>query len=353
MSESGYQTLDLDNIDKKPGEPEFEIVDGGMAEGGEVEIHDEPVVKKRQVAEEDEGEEAPGEETNEEDTEGSGTGRKKRTRADRLRAQRDNLARELEQVKRERDEAKQRASRSDSIASDATAIGLDSYINAIDNELKTLRAQFNEAYDAGDRDKLADIQLAMAEKAAEKKQAQAERKRLPTKAAGSNEDQSRQTQRTDDTSNRTTGGSEGSVKVNPEATKWARRNVKWFNKNPAMTAAAHVFDRQLVQEGWDPTDPEYFEELDRLVREEFPHRFKDEEGEEEKPQRRAANKPPTIANRQGATDGVQRGKIRVTITADDRRMADHLNVPIEQYAREKWKREQSRQNSNEYTTIGE
>ena len=62
-------------------------------------------------------------------------------------------------------------------------------------------------------------------------------------------------------------------KPDPKAEQWAEKN-EWFGKDEAMTYASFGIHKRLVEEdGFNPTSNEYYEEIDKRIREEFPHKF--------------------------------------------------------------------------------
>ena len=60
--------------------------------------------------------------------------------------------------------------------------------------------------------------------------------------------------------------------ADPRAEDWASKN-EWFGSDQVMTAASLAIDSQLKEEGYNPTDPEYYTEIDRRLQETFPHKF--------------------------------------------------------------------------------
>ena len=58
----------------------------------------------------------------------------------------------------------------------------------------------------------------------------------------------------------------------PKAVEWAGQN-DWFGSDNVMTAAALALDYELKNEGFDPSDDEFYREIDRRMREQFPHKF--------------------------------------------------------------------------------
>ncbi len=114
--------------------------------------------------------------------------------------------------------------------------------------------------------------------------------------------------------------------VDSRARDWARKN-EWFNKDPIMTEGAKVIHRQLTEiEGYDPnTEPEeYYSEVDRRIRLEFPHKFDTIASQETtKPTQTVAS-----ATRVNKTSG---RKI-VKLTPSQVAIAKKLGVPLKDYA---------------------
>ena len=108
----------------------------------------------------------------------------------------------------------------------------------------------------------------------------------------------------------------------PKAEQWAVKN-DWFGEDEAMTYAAFGIHKKLVEEeGFDPQSDDYYNELDRRVSEEFPHKFKDQN-------RRPAQ---TVASASRQTTG-RSGKRQVRLTPSQIAIAKKLGVPLEEYAK--------------------
>ena len=114
--------------------------------------------------------------------------------------------------------------------------------------------------------------------------------------------------------------------VDSRARDWARKN-DWFNKDPIMTEGAKVIHRQLTEiEGYDPnTEPEeYYSEVDRRIRLEFPHKFDTNVTQEStRPTQTVAS--ATRANRSS-------GRKIVKLTPSQVAIAKKLGVPLKDYA---------------------
>ena len=327
----GYKELDLSNPGK-PGAPEaeseFEIVHEGL-ETPETEIVEEPAptpVAKAPEPETDEDDDEPAEPPSGE--------RRKLTRSQRLKAQRDAYAKQLADAQTRLAALETRATRAEAEANEGAAIGFDLYIKQLDTSMLALRRDFDAAYDSGDRDKIFEIQQQIASITAAKAQAEKERRLIPTKPTQQSGSATPQQTSTNAPARKT---------PSPAAMEWYERNKTWFNKDPVMTAGARAIDQQMVRDGYAPDDPDYFEELDKRLKNEFPSKL----GGRTTPARQANN--PTIQNR--ATPSASPGKVRVTITQSDREMANHLGISVEDYAREKARSERAQQTTSQYTEI--
>jgi hypothetical protein len=104
----------------------------------------------------------------------------------------------------------------------------------------------------------------------------------------------------------------------PKAQEWAQDN-KWFGTDKAMTYTAMSFHDELVNEGFDVSTDEYYTEIDRRIRKEFPHKFEDQS----KPRQKVASATRTTAT----------GRRTVKLTPSQVAIAKKLGVPLEEYAK--------------------
>jgi hypothetical protein len=108
-----------------------------------------------------------------------------------------------------------------------------------------------------------------------------------------------------------------------------------------MTAASLAIDGQLKEEGFTPTDPDYYTEIDRRIKETFPHKFSGEVRKQV-----PTSKPAQVVA--GASRSSPGSSNKVKLSKEDIRLANKWNVPLEQYAQEKLKADRA---DGEYTTI--
>ena len=111
----------------------------------------------------------------------------------------------------------------------------------------------------------------------------------------------------------------------PMAEAWAENN-EWFGKDSAMTYTAFDLHRKLTEEeGIDPRSEEYYEEIDKRIRLEFPHKF---DTSKSKP----VSKPTqTVAS---ATRSTKTNRKSVKLTSSQVAIAKKLGVPLEEYAKQ-------------------
>ena len=114
------------------------------------------------------------------------------------------------------------------------------------------------------------------------------------------------------------------AKPDPKAEAWASKN-EWFGADQTMTYAAFGIHRQLIEdEGFDPSSDEYYTELDRRVRTEFPHKFKES----------VRDAGPRVASAEStASKSSKKGRRTVKLTPSQIAIAKRLNVPLEEYAK--------------------
>ncbi len=114
----------------------------------------------------------------------------------------------------------------------------------------------------------------------------------------------------------------------PKAEQWAAKNT-WFGQDTAMTYTAFDLHKKLTeQEGYDPSSDEYYSEIDKRIRLEFPHKFdttRSNLGE-------GSTKPvQTVASAKRSTNT---GRRTVRLTPSQVAIAKKLGVPLEEYAKQ-------------------
>jgi len=118
------------------------------------------------------------------------------------------------------------------------------------------------------------------------------------------------------------------VTPDPRAEDWATKNT-WFGNNSAMTYTAFDIHKKLVEEeGFDPKSDDYYNEVDKRIRLEFPHKFGKIDGtstEREKPSQNVASAKRSALSGRRKT---------VKLTPSQVAIAKRLGVPLEDYAKQ-------------------
>jgi len=192
------------------------------------------------------------------------------------------------------------------------------YVKAIENRvtsgLEAAKAKLTQAREAGDINAEVDAQRSIAQLTVEEtrlnalKERQSQDKEQAVKTPSLDQSLQGQTPPPD-----------------PRAEDWASKN-EWFGKDSAMTYTAFDLHKKLTEnEGFDPNSPEYYAEIDKRMRIDFPHKFGNTTSQE-------STKPTqTVAS---AKRSVQHGRKTVRLTSSQVAIAKKLGVPLEEYAKQ-------------------
>ncbi len=113
----------------------------------------------------------------------------------------------------------------------------------------------------------------------------------------------------------------------PKAEAWSERNT-WFGQDTAMTYTAFDLHKKITDEGYDPSSDEYYAEIDKRIRLEFPHKFANNSDTAKK----ETTKPvQTVASAKRSTKS---GRKTVRLTPSQVAIAKKLGVPLEEYAKQ-------------------
>jgi hypothetical protein len=195
---------------------------------------------------------------------------------------------------------------------------LTEYGTRLDSEVINAKRLYKEAYEAGDADKMMEAQEAMSKMSIEQERLRIAKQRSEQveveqgKAQGQPAPQQAAQQQAP------------APKPDPKAEAWAEKN-EWFGSDEVMTYAAFGIHRKLVEEeGIDPSAEEYYTEVDRRMRVEFPHKFQAKKSG-------GAQVAPAGASATRST--AKTGRRSVKLSPSQIAMAKRLNVPLEEYAK--------------------
>ena len=122
------------------------------------------------------------------------------------------------------------------------------------------------------------------------------------------------------------------VRADPKAEEWASKN-EWFGEDDAMTFAAFGIHKTLVEnEGFDTNNPDYYDEIDRRLREAFPHKFNGAAGGETVTVTEGRRPQQAVAS---AVRSSSSGRKTVRLSPSEVAIAKKLGVPLDEYAKHK------------------
>jgi len=111
----------------------------------------------------------------------------------------------------------------------------------------------------------------------------------------------------------------------PKAEAWAEKNA-WFGKDNAMTYTAFDYHKKLTEnEGFDPNSDDYYAEIDKRMKLDFPHKFGKTDSQE------STKLTQTVAS---AKRSVNPSRNTIRLTSSEVAIAKKLGVPLEEYAKQ-------------------
>ena len=115
------------------------------------------------------------------------------------------------------------------------------------------------------------------------------------------------------------------INMDPKAEAWASKNP-WFGTDRAMTYTAFEIHKDLTEkEGYDPSSDEYYAEVDKRIKVDFPHKFGNTSDKQ------TTEPVQTVAS---ASRSVKPGRKTVRLTSSQVAIAKKLGVPLEEYAKQ-------------------
>ncbi len=226
---------------------------------------------------------------------------------------REEAVRFAQTVKQENDKLKERLTSLDKGY-------LNEYGTRLESQLATAKNIYRDAHESGDVDKMFEAQSALSKISIEQ-----ERYRLAKQRQDQTKMQKAPVEGGTQVQASAPAAQAPAPKADPKAEGWAEKN-EWFGQDEVMTYAAFGIHRKLVEEeGFDPQADEYYSEIDKRMRTEFPQRFN--AGRKNGGSARVAS-ADTSASRTTKT-----GRRTVKLSPSQIAIAKKLGVPLEEYAK--------------------
>ena len=186
----------------------------------------------------------------------------------------------------------------------------------VESQMDQAKKLIREARDVGDIDKETEAMSLLQRLAIEQERVRVQKQRteqqvdVPQEAPAQQPQQKQAIPREED--------------LDPTLRSWMAKNESWFNKDAVMTGGVRAIHEQLVGvEDYDPTSDEYYAEIDRRMRIEFPHKFQS--------QRQNAQAVAPASSGRSVKSG---RKKTVELTPGQVAFAKKMNIPLERYAKE-------------------
>ena len=186
----------------------------------------------------------------------------------------------------------------------------------VDSQMEQAKKLLREARDVGDIDKETEAVSLLQRLAIEQERVRVQKQRTEQQFAVQQEAPAQQPQQRQ--------AIPREEDLDPKLRSWMAKNESWFNKDAVMTGGVKAIHEQLVGvEDYDPTSDEYYAEIDRRMRIEFPHKFQS--------QRQNAQAVAPASSGRSVKSG---RKKTVELTPGQVAFAKKMNIPLERYAKE-------------------
>ncbi len=185
----------------------------------------------------------------------------------------------------------------------------------VDAQREQVKGFLKTAIENNDTDKIMEANDKLTQLAVEKEKARIHSEQKKEKEEQAKAEKIEQTQTLQQQAPQQT--QEQAKPASPRAQEWAKEN-EWFGNDKVMTSAAFGIHQDLVEQGFDSESDEYYNEINKLMRDYFPNKF----ASEKKPVQTVAS-----AGRK------QEGRRTVKLTRSQVAIAKKLGVPLEEYAK--------------------
>ena len=190
---------------------------------------------------------------------------------------------------------------------------ISEYGTRLDAQLEQAKKNYRDAHEAGDVDKMFDAQQALSKISIEQERHRIAKDRQEAQVKEV-EQQTQQPQAQPQPQQ---------APVDPKAQAWAEKN-EWVCENQVMTSTAMGIHQKLSEEGFDLSSDEYYDEIDRQLKNLFPEKFNNG---------RANGGSARVAPADTSASRKKQGRRTVRLTPSQVAIAKKLNVPLEEYAK--------------------
>jgi len=203
----------------------------------------------------------------------------------------------------------------------------------VEDKIELARAAYLNAFDGGDKEQLLSAQEIL-------NQAQFEKQKIED--ARTAFDQYETTQQ----NQQTVQQQQEQFQPEPKAMRWASEN-DWFGQDQIMTYGALEIDKQLKEEGYDPSEDDFYVEVNKRLQDTFPNKFLGNTEEQNSQPRQQETSPAQVVAGTSRSPSTSSNR-KVKLSQEDIRLANKWKIPLEVYAAEKLKVDKA---EGEYTNV--
>ena len=185
---------------------------------------------------------------------------------------------------------------------------IEEYEARVDSQREQVKKQLQAAVETNDAEGIMNANDQLTQLAVEKEKAKIKKEQFEQEEKAQKENQQTQQQ----------APQQPAVKPSAKAEKWAEEN-DWFGNDRVMTNAAYGIHEDLVTQGFDPESDEYYNEINKHMKDNFPHKF--------------ANDKQRPVQTVASAGRKQEGRRTVKLTRSQVAIAKKLGVPLEEYAK--------------------
>tara|TARA_R100000353_G_scaffold122514_1_gene87077 strand:- start:306 stop:1220 length:915 start_codon:yes stop_codon:yes gene_type:complete len=185
------------------------------------------------------------------------------------------------------------------------------YEGRVGSQLEQAKKAFKDAYDSGDSDAIVAANQAIARITLDEERLRVIKAREEKNEAAVQQQQQPQEQ-------------QPAANPDPKAKAWADRN-DWFGNDRVMTVGAYAIHEDLANEGFDLTSDDYYSELDKRLRVEFPQKFENNTTN--------GGTARVASADSSASRSTKKGRRAVKLTPSQVAIAKKLGVSLEDYAK--------------------
>ena len=186
------------------------------------------------------------------------------------------------------------------------------YEGRVGSQLEQAKKAFKDAYDSGDSDAIVAANQAIARITLDEERLRVIKAREEKNEAAVQQQQQPQEQQ------------QPAANPDPKAKAWADRN-DWFGNDRVMTVGAYAIHEDLANEGFDLTSDDYYSELDKRLRVEFPQKFENNTTN--------GGTARVASADSSASRSTKKGRRAVKLTPSQVAIAKKLGVSLEDYAK--------------------